>query len=333
MLGISPHAILRSFVLGGVIAALTACGSDSNDSPSESNGRFISAPEGELFSDPTWLASLKAIVVGSQPAHVSVETGGSLRGSVHLALVNPDEGTQKRLKLPNEQGCSATEQLFPQALRDGRLAFIQDCVSEKSRSESSRSLLAWDPRTGIVEPLVPYRLANATYRFSFSADLKHGVILEGGSGRASYLSRFGATRLHPIEIPVSEVNSGAMSPRGDAIAVVAVTSRDNPDRPMTLYLTSYDGSIRSALVRGAREIRPPAWSPDGREIAFAMTQADGKSGVWVVNVSTGDLRIVRQGDRYDTVAWLPDGTALIATVGQLEPTDGEDQSGVEFIDS
>lgn len=313
--------LLAAIVLAAVVLAAPACG-DSDD-------ELIRAPEGVVFSDPVWLEAVRKVAVASQPATFFLDADGSEAGSAQLALVDLESGTAQEIELPNEEGCVVTRRLFPHALGDGRLAFIQDCVGEQRPADEMRTLRAWDPRSGEVEQLVSYRLHNASYRFSFSADLERGVIVQGRGGRGPNLASIDAEGLRALPTPLDEVSSAAVSPDGGKLAVVGVPN--DSTRRMSLYLTDPEGAIERELVSDALEIRPPQWSPDGRRLAFVMVRY-GESGVWVLVPSSGELRLVSRGDRYDTVGWLADGSRLVVSVGRYgEET--ERPNGLEILDA
>ena len=68
-----------------------------------------------------------------------------------------------------------------------------------------------------------------------------------------------------------------------------------------------DGSGQRRLTRDARNSATPAWSPDGRKIAFEGGR-DGTNGVYVVNADgSGQRRLARNGR---APAWSPDGRTI-----------------------
>ena len=75
--------------------------------------------------------------------------------------------------------------------------------------------------------------------------------------------------------------------------------------PNELSVTSADGSKRRKLT-GNAALGAPAWSPDGKKIAFVRTFA-GNSEVFVMNAGGGlQQRLARGADP----AWSPDGKAI-----------------------
>ncbi len=78
-----------------------------------------------------------------------------------------------------------------------------------------------------------------------------------------------------------------------------------------LWLLPVESGTPTQLTNDAFADTDPAWSPDGRELAFT-TDRDGTMNVWVRDLATGRDRQVtfsRTGN-LSGAAWSPDGTKI-----------------------
>ena len=105
------------------------------------------------------------------------------------------------------------------------------------------------------------------------------------------------------------------APRGGRIAFVRIPTVGLARRSSLpigeLWTMRSDGSeqrqLAGGVVVGDALVGPPAWSPDGREIAFWGTPEGGRYGVWIVDLE-GRLR--RLGDAESSPVWSPDGRLI-----------------------
>ncbi|MCL4560555.1 MAG: S9 family peptidase, partial [Chloroflexi bacterium] len=90
-----------------------------------------------------------------------------------------------------------------------------------------------------------------------------------------------------------------------------------------LWLLSVETGERRRLTSGQANDTAPAWSPDGKQIAFLSTR-DGKAQVYVITVDGGEafpLTSLKQGAGGGP-DWSPDGKWIAFTAGpQGEPPD------------
>jgi TolB protein len=84
------------------------------------------------------------------------------------------------------------------------------------------------------------------------------------------------------------------------------------DGDFDLYLATLDGTLELRLTEGELAENGPMWSPDGRFIAYSLT--DFQTDIWVVAVSEGTARAVTSdtGEEF-AAAWSSDGTRLAFT--------------------
>lgn len=98
--------------------------------------------------------------------------------------------------------------------------------------------------------------------------------------------------------------SAVFSPDSSRIAFMC-------DGPNGLYVMKADGSGKTRLSELGHRDEPPAWSSDGKMIAWADL-AD--SGMTVYAISSAGGRPTRVGKGWGAV-WTPDGTSVIYSVG------------------
>lgn len=89
----------------------------------------------------------------------------------------------------------------------------------------------------------------------------------------------------------------------------------------SLGLVSSAGVLINATLH--RHAAAPAWSPDGAQVAFYGEEgintlggiyAQG-SGIWLVEVQSGSVRLLFQIDHVTNLTWSPDGRMLAFEVG------------------
>ena len=109
---------------------------------------------------------------------------------------------------------------------------------------------------------------------------------------------------------------------------------DQPDmrRPIQLFIVATDGSSpANSLLGPGTDSAYPAWSPDGRQIAFLGSKAVGSNGVYVADVGSAASsggRVARHigagAGAGKPSGWLPaiDGTLASALSGPQWSPDG-----------
>ncbi len=109
---------------------------------------------------------------------------------------------------------------------------------------------------------------------------------------------------------ITKVNSIIMSPEwaptGDKLLFVSFHMK----RPAIYVLDLHNGKITALGGKTGQSQSAPAWSPDGKTIAF--TQAlDGNSDIYTINVDGTNLRRLTNTDSIETSpTWSPDGKKI-----------------------
>ncbi len=106
---------------------------------------------------------------------------------------------------------------------------------------------------------------------------------------------------------------GAFSTR---VAYVTVVKDLNGKRIYRLLLSDADGFNAKTLLESREPLLSPAWSPDGKHIAYVSFE-DKNSAIWVQDVRTGKRDRVAHGPGINSApAWSPDGNRLAMTLSR-----------------
>lgn len=83
-----------------------------------------------------------------------------------------------------------------------------------------------------------------------------------------------------------------------------------------IYLMDIDRQIAHNLTRSPDEQRSPAWSSDGRTLAFYSSYDNGlKGNIYVMDISDGGIRkLTDNGENNWMPSWSPDGQNLVYLV-------------------
>jgi TolB protein len=88
----------------------------------------------------------------------------------------------------------------------------------------------------------------------------------------------------------------------------------------TLHVTDADGEGGQVALASAEPIISPAWSPDGKQLAYVSFESQ-KAVVWVQDLSTGARRqLANFRGSNSAPAWSPDGRQLALALSRDGPT-------------
>jgi TolB protein len=90
-------------------------------------------------------------------------------------------------------------------------------------------------------------------------------------------------------------------------------------RQFTLHVTDPDGDGGKVALASPESIISPAWSPDGKKLAYVSFETQ-KAAVWVQDVTSGERRMVANFRGSNSApAWSPDGQRMVVTLSQDGP--------------
>lgn len=101
-----------------------------------------------------------------------------------------------------------------------------------------------------------------------------------------------------------------------------------------IYIMNEDGSGRVALTNNTATDERPAWSPDGRQIAF-VSDRNGTRSLWIMDEDGSNQTLLAAlpapGDMAQ-IDWSPDGTTIAAQVGSKGPEPVGSDNEIYLID-
>ncbi|HKE06276.1 MAG TPA: winged helix-turn-helix domain-containing protein [Candidatus Acidoferrum sp.] len=140
-----------------------------------------------------------------------------------------------------------------------------------------------------------------TAKENFSVDYLYQIPILGGTPRKL---------IRDVDTPVS------FSPDGKEFAFVRIGS--SPSAGTHLMIANADGSGERVLAsHPGHSQAAPAWSPDGKTIAFPRPSlpGEGEDHLWTVSPVDGTMRsIYKTRSSIGSVRWLPDGSGLLAVI-------------------
>lgn len=107
----------------------------------------------------------------------------------------------------------------------------------------------------------------------------------------------------------------ALSPDGTRVAfTVSETNWDDNAYETEIFLADARGGQPIQLTRAKKSSSAPAWSPDGRWLAFTSDRTD-KRQIYLINPAGGEARALTNGDEgVGGFRWSPDGTKIAFTM-------------------
>src|SRR5512144_912678 len=122
---------------------------------------------------------------------------------------------------------------------------------------------------------------------------------------------------HPLTfedmMAMRRVGAPVLSPDGRWIAYDASTIDLAANvRRSAIYLLPSSGGASKQITDGTKQDEGPAWSPDGKTIAYVSNRDGGAKQVWLYDVASGQSRKLTdlQGGA-GSLKWAPDGSAVL----------------------
>lgn len=188
--------------------------------------------------------------------------------------------------LPDGRGYAVPATLY-ETLADGTLAGVQEVTFTVVRQ--GRLWLIDEILLGPYQEATPTPAARPSGGEASAQPFTGTIAFEEAPGGTIYLMETDGSGLRPLTHGMDP----ALSPDGRWVAFVRW------EEPRGLYVIGVDGQ-EERLVYGAPQVRMPAWSPDGRKIAFTVQ----KGGKPERRFRFGDREFVIPADPYWRLAWV-----------------------------
>ena len=115
---------------------------------------------------------------------------------------------------------------------------------------------------------------------------------------------------HHVSDEIFRAMTGIPGAFSTQVAYVLVENRTRFDERHTLMIADFDGERETPVLISPQPILSPAWSPDGKQLAYVTFEA-GSSAIHVINLETGQRQELAYFEGINSApAFSPDGTDL-----------------------
>jgi len=143
------------------------------------------------------------------------------------------------------------------------------------------------------------------------------VFIAGSAATTASAGGDPAKRVPTIEdlLALKSVGGARISPEGTRVAYTVTEADMDQDAYITqIWLADVATGRTLQLTRGKKSASGPAWSPDGRWLAFTSNRAEDRSQIFVISPDGGEaVQLTESETGVGRFAWSPDGRTIAFT--------------------
>lgn len=116
---------------------------------------------------------------------------------------------------------------------------------------------------------------------------------------------------HKISDIIYEQLTGVKGAFSTRIAYVTAEGA-GAERRYSLWIADSDGANAQVILKSPEPIMSPAWSPDGKKLAYASLEQNGRQMVFIQNWASGEKKQLKTllSGLHGAPAWSPDGEKI-----------------------
>jgi serine/threonine protein kinase len=199
----------------------------------------------------------------------------------------------------------------PVELTTGPLSFHALTVSPDGKklfveaSQDRAELVRFDPK---AQQFVPFLSGMSAGELDYSRDGKWLTYVTYPEGTLWRTRADGSDRLQLTYPPVS---AGLPRWSPDATQIAYIGRR--PGQPWKVFVIPAQGGAAQEVLPQDEGEQDPAWSPDGKKLAFGRGSVSGGSlGIYVVDLATQQVSTIPGAEKLFSPRWSPDGSHMAA---------------------
>ncbi len=165
---------------------------------------------------------------------------------------------------------------------------------------------------GAGQYVVRFRLYNVFKRAAEIGAIPPAELAFPYYGTAAELRGFG----HQIADAIYEQLTGVPGAFNTSIAYVTEAPGTDGKPRYSLWVADSDGYAKQSILNSREPILSPAWSPDGKRLAYVSYET-GRSNIYLQNLASGKRQRVAAFPGINSApAWSPDGRQLAMTLSK-----------------